>query len=276
MSQKRVILWAAPRSLSTAFERSMMNLKNSKIIHEPYYYPFFFGPERQSKRYSLEVTNPEATYRWASELLQKEYDGMDLVFAKDIAYEIDKKFDIFLEDGFKNFKHTFLIRNPNKTVLSLYRASTNPKITGWDYFDPAYVGFKELFEFFQFVRSHLDPSPVVVDADDLIDNPEGVMQSYCEALGLVYQENMTKWPPGPVPGFDYQSSSCSLAWYEVLFKSSGFLPRKNKSRSQDRSGFDKEDMPAEVVDAVKMSMPHFEALYPFRIHAKNTLSDVQV
>ena len=49
----------------------------------------------------MEVTNPEATYRWASELLQKEYDGMDLVFAKGIAYAIDKKFDIFLEDGFK-------------------------------------------------------------------------------------------------------------------------------------------------------------------------------
>ena len=85
----------------------MMNLKNSKVFHEPYLFPFYFGPERQSKRPSLEAIDPEATYRSASELLQKEYDGVDVVFAKDMAYYMDKKFDIFLEDGFKNFKHTF-------------------------------------------------------------------------------------------------------------------------------------------------------------------------
>ena len=96
MSQKRVILWTAPRCVSTAFERSMMNLKNSKIFHEPYYWPFFFGPERQSKRYSSEVIDPEATYRSVSEFLQKDYDGMELVFVKDFPFYIVKKFDIFL------------------------------------------------------------------------------------------------------------------------------------------------------------------------------------
>ena len=270
MSQKRVILWTASRCLSTAFERSMMNLKNSKVFHEPYLFPFYFGPERQSKRPSLEAINPEATYRSASELLQKEYDGVDVVFAKDMAYYIDKKFDIFLEDGFKNFKHTFLIRNPNKAVLSLFKASTSPTLTGWDSFDPVEVGFKQMFEFFQFVRSHLDPSPVVVDADDLLDNPEGIMQSYCEEN----QENMTKWTPGPVPQWENGHCRC-LGWHQGVLKSSGIIPRKKKSRSRDGSAFDMEDTPAEVVDAIEMSMPHFEALYPFRIHAKNTLSDVQ-
>ena len=270
MPQKRVVLWTAPRCVSTAFERSMMNLKNSKIFHEPYSLPFYFGPERQSKRYNLEAINAKATYRSVSKLLQKEYDGVDLVFVKDMAYYIDKKFDIFLEDGFKNFKHTFLIRSPKKAVVSLYKASVNAKLTGWDYFDPVEAGFKQMFEFFQFVRSHLDPSPVVVDADDLLDNPEGIMQSYCEALGLEYQENMTKWTPGPVPDWDTWAG-----WHEDALKSSGFTPRKNKSRSRDGDAFVMEDMPAEAVDAIERSMPHFEALYSFRIHAKNTLSDVQ-
>ena len=159
-------------------------------------------------------------------------------------------------------------------MLSLYKASTSPTLTGWDYFDPVEVGFKQMFEFFQFVRSHLDPSPVVVDADDLLDNPEGMMQSYCEALGLEYQENMTKWNPGPVPQWVNGHCRC-LGWHQGVLKSSGIIPRKKKSRSRDGSAFDMEDTPAEVVDAIEMSMPHFEALYPFRIHAKITLSDVQ-
>ena len=273
MSQKRVILWTAPRCVSTAFERSMMNLKNSKIFHEPYYWPFFFGPERQSKRYSSEVIDPEATYRSVSEFLQKDYDGMELVFVKDFPFYIVKKFDIFLEDGFKNFKHTFLIRNPKKSVVSLYKVTRSPKLTGDESgFLPEEAGFKQMFEFFQFVRSHLDPSPVVVDADDLLDNPEGMMQSYCEALGLEYQENMTKWSPGYAPLWEKYGN---LGWHEVLLESSGIITRKNTSETQDGVAFDMEDMPVEVVDTIEMSMPHFKALYSFRIHAKNTLSDAQ-
>ena len=250
----------------------MMNLKNCKVFHEPHLRPFYFGPERQGKRYSLEAIDPEATYRSANELLQKEYDGVDVVFAKDMAYYMDKKFDIFLEDGFKNFKHTFLIRNPNKAVLSSYKGVASPKLTTWDFFDPVEGGFKPMFEFFQFVRSHLDPSPVVVDADDLLDNPEGIMQSYCEALGLEYQENMTKWNPGPVPSWENCPCMC-WGWHDVVLKSSGIgITRKNKS--EDEVAFDMEYIPVEVVDTIEMSMPHFEALYSFRIHAKNTLSDV--
>ena len=276
MSQKRVILWSAPRCVSTAFERSMMNMKNSKIFHEPYSLPYYFGPERQSEHYSsVEAIDPQAacrspTYSSVSELLQEEYDGLDLVFVKNMVYYIDKKFDIFLEDGFKNFKHTFLIRNPKKAVVSLYKSTTNPELTGYDSFDPAKAGFKQMFEFFQFVRSHLDPLPVVVDADDLLDNPEGTMQSYCEALGLEYQKNMTKWTPGPVPQW---TSPICLGWHEDVLKSSGIIPRKNKSQAQDGGALDMEDMPAEVVDTIEMSMPCFEALYSVRIRPKNSLSD---
>ena len=250
----------------------MMNLKKSKIFHEPYTLPFFFGPERQSQRYSLKTIDPKATYRSVSELLQKEYDGVDLIFSKDMACCIDNKFDIFLENGFKNFRHTFLIRNPKRAVFSLYKVTTNPTLTGWDSFDPAEAGFKQMFEFFQFVWSHLDPTPVVVDADDLLDNPEGILQSYCEALGLEYQENMTKWAPRPVP--HWENCNC-LGWHEVVLKSSGFLPRKSNSKCRDGGEFDMEHMPQEVVDTIEMSMPHFKALYSVRIQAaKNTLSDV--
>ena len=50
-----------------------------------------------------------------------------------MAYQVENNFEIFLDE---DIQHTFLIRDPAKAVASLYRASTNPKLTGWDYFDP--------------------------------------------------------------------------------------------------------------------------------------------
>lgn len=130
MSKNRIILWTAPRCVSTAFERSIMTLKNSKIFHEPYSKAYYFGPEKQSPRYASQETNQQATYRSISKMLQKEYDGRDFLFSKEMAYCVENKMHIFTEEGFKNFQHSFLIRHPLKAVYSLYKASTNPKLTG--------------------------------------------------------------------------------------------------------------------------------------------------
>ena len=45
-------------------------------------------------------------------MLQQDFDDKEFVFIKDMAYCVEGKFDIFLEEGFKNFKHTFMIRHP--------------------------------------------------------------------------------------------------------------------------------------------------------------------
>ena len=123
MSKNRILLWTAPRCVSTAFERSIMNLKNSKIFHEPYSQAFYFGPEKQSARYAAQETKQQATYRSISKMLQKEYDGRDFVFSKEMAYCVENKMDIFAEEGFKNFQHSFLILSIPCTEPPLTRNS---------------------------------------------------------------------------------------------------------------------------------------------------------
>ena len=264
MSKRRVILWTAPRCVSTAFERSIMTLKNSKILHEPYSAAHYFGPERQSPRYVAQETNQQATYRSISKLLQKEHDGSDFVFTKEMAYCVENKFHIFTEEGFKDFQHTFLIRHPLKAVYSLYKASTNPKLTGWDYFDPAEAGFRQMAELCDFVERHIHSNPIVVDADDLLDYPSEVMQSYCEAVGLEFEENMTSWEPGPVPEWDVWAG-----WHEDALKSSGFKARVKKNRSRSCAVFDVEDLPPEVAAVVEECMPYYESLSAKKLLPKN-------
>lgn len=265
MSKNRVLLWTAPRCVSTAFERSIMTLKNSKILHEPYSAVFYFGPEKQSPRYASQETNQQATYSSISKMLQKEYDGKDFVFAKEMAYCVENKFHIFTEEGFKNFKHSFLIRNPLKAVYSLYKASTNPKLTGWDYFDPAEAGFRQMVELYDFIERNIHRDPIVVDADDLLDYPDEILKSYCEAVGLEYEENMTSWEPGPVPEWDVWAG-----WHEDALKSSGFKARVKKNRNRPCAAFDMEDLPPEVAAVVEECMPYYERLSAKKIFPQNT------
>lgn len=46
-----VFLWATPRSVSTALERSLMQSPELKVVHEPFTDAYFFGPRRRSARY---------------------------------------------------------------------------------------------------------------------------------------------------------------------------------------------------------------------------------
>ena len=177
---KKVFLWTAPRCVSTAFERCMMEIENSKIFHEPYSGPYHFGPERQSTRYLSQPEDESKTYDHVKSILTKEYDSADLIFSKDMAYAIENNFEILLDKELRDFQHTFLLRNPRKTIPSLYRASVNKALTGWEKFDAHEAGFQQLQDLYNFVKeNHLDDKSeqlVVVDSDDLLRNPESTMK----------------------------------------------------------------------------------------------------
>ena len=90
MSTKRVILWSAPRSVSTAFERSMRTLKHCKVFHEPYSDAYYFGPEKKTDLFSDTVLNIDphssSTYASTTAMLLEHFPDVEAVFVKDMAY----------------------------------------------------------------------------------------------------------------------------------------------------------------------------------------------
>jgi hypothetical protein len=53
-------LWATPRTVSTAFERMMIERGDHLVLDEPWSRAYYFGPDRRSDRF--ELTFPESTY----------------------------------------------------------------------------------------------------------------------------------------------------------------------------------------------------------------------
>ncbi|EKD20539.1 uncharacterized protein L3040_004171 [Drepanopeziza brunnea f. sp. 'multigermtubi'] len=111
----------------------------------------------------------------------------------------------------RQFHFTFLIRHPRHSIPSYYRCTIPPldAITGFYNFMPSEAGYDELRRVFDFLvkdgqvgpaeagkhgdLSDGEVSITVIDADDLLDNPEGIVRAYCKEVGLEYSPDMLVW-----------------------------------------------------------------------------------
>ena len=255
-STKRVILWSAQRCVSTAFERSVRNLEKSKVFHESLQKTI-----ARSDAITNELVRSHITHESALAVVTKDYEGVDAVFSKEMAFRLEGNFDILTRGPFGELQHSFLVRNPERSLESIYHGSFRPGVTGQHYASPNYAGFRELSELFTFVRENLDPSPVVVDADDLLDDPEGIMRSYCSAMGLKFKEGMTKWNPGPVADFE----CLWTGWHDNVFNSSGIT--RKETRNYATAG---RALPAEWREAIANLMPCYQEMRKYRIAPSQT------
>ena len=113
----------------------------------------------------------------------------------------------------KQFHFTFLIRHPRYSIPSYYRCTVPPldDITGFYNFMPSEAGYDELRRTFDYLREVGQIGPkvatrskpgtdgdsnveiCVVDADDLLDDPAGIIEAYCKSVGLDYDPSMLNW-----------------------------------------------------------------------------------
>ncbi len=231
-SVPKVFLWSTPRSLSTAFERSIRTLKNGRVFHNPFAKARYCGPDRTISEFAeFGVTTedvygpvePNSSYKEIIAGMSPPYEkDCAFVFANVTPHFIEDRFEeVILYEGFKDFLHTFLIRDPHKMVPSLYQILLD--LFGRNYLSPNRGEYQQMLELYDLIVKQFNTSPIVLDADDLLRDPEAMMRSYCEKCNLPYDENMTKWEPGMIPDWEH----CHTVLHETVLKSSGFI-RKEK------------------------------------------------
>lgn len=109
------------------------------------------------------------------------------------------------------FHFTFLIRHPRRSIPSLYRLSIPPKSaqTGWCGFSSYDAGYRELRILFDFLKDTKQIGPnsagidqklgqteteiCVVDCDELLEDPEEVLETYCKSVGIPFEPCMLRW-----------------------------------------------------------------------------------
>lgn len=93
--------------------------------------------------------------------------------------------------------HTFLIRHPAKAIPSYKRLCYPGSPTGFNYFDPAEAGYKELRILFDFIRENKPEEKILVmESEELLEDPERVMKGWCETVGIKFDAGMLQWEEG--------------------------------------------------------------------------------
>lgn len=262
MVNKKVILWTAPRCLSTAFYRSVSTLQGTQHFQELFSGPHYFGPERRNFRFPPDpnqlgtVTAEDLTYEACKQILTADYPNAELLFTKEMAYCLpESMWHEMVHGKFGEFTHTFLIRDPERAIYSNYKAILKDQV-GDANLDPSEVGFVELYKLYNFVKEKTGYSPVVVDAIDLQTHPDETMKCYCEAVGIQFDPNMTKWEKG---SSEDRYKIWSPVWYSTVDQSTGFI----KTKLEDLKPVPLNELPQAVIKCIDESQFYYNEMRKF-------------
>ncbi len=244
MKKPILALWAVPRSTSTAFEWMMRQRGDFECFHEPFGEVWYQGESPLWPRATSEsVRTPGLTYESCWTTL-KSATKRGPVFIKEFPLYLDP----ILSDEFLNyFEHSFLIRDPLKTLMSMY--------SKWSDFDIKEIGFVEQRELFDRLCDQEGQAPPVIDSDDLMERPSEMVELWCRAVGIAFIPEALSWEPGPRDEVSWWNGG---SFHQNLRDSDGLKPQKRTNVSFDEA-------PDRVKAAYEIVIPHYEHLRHYKI-----------
>ncbi|MFO1034282.1 MAG: hypothetical protein U1E15_09495 [Hyphomicrobiales bacterium] len=227
-------MWSGPRNISTAMMYAFGNRQDCTAWDEPFYgaYLAATGLQHPMRDDILKACDNDAA-RVAKACATPA--ARPLFYQKHMTHHMLPQFDRAFIRGLTN---AFLIRAPEQVLASYARKHDEVSLHA--------IGFVEQAEIFDAVAQHLGHAPPVVDAEDILGNPRGVLAKLCAACGIAFDEAMLGWPAGPKP-FD---GVWAPHWYNAVWQSSGFA-----TPSADAT-----PLPAHLAAISEAARPHYEKL----------------
>ena len=220
MNKNIIAMWSGPRNLSTAMMRSFENRKDTIVFDEPFYAHYLSVTELnhpgRDQILDFQSTNwDEVVEKCRNTSFQKE----SLCYQKHMAQHNLQGFDI---SWIKDVQNCLLIRDP-KYVIASYGKKLPIQ-------DERHLGYKQQAEIIEFLEKENGITPPIVDADDILKNPESMIKKLCKALDIIFYPSMLQWPAGT------RSSDgvWGVYWYEGVYDSTGFKPYTKKEVNIDQ------------------------------------------
>ena len=227
-------LISGPRNLSTALMYSFAQREDISVLDEPFYGYYL-------KNASLENEHPSQ-----NEILQmmelneekviEEINSLSEitnVFVKGMAHH-------YLTDSpdfILNWNNVILIRHPKKLISSFSKVIHTPTLND--------IGIKKASELFLFLKKN-GKTPIVIDSDELIKNPEVYLKKLCNLLNIPFSEKMLRWEKGGIP----EDGLWAKHWYCNVHNSEGFVVQKSSSQV----------LPEHLEPLLKKALPYYETL----------------
>lgn len=204
----RVAMWSGPRNLSTALMYAFGNRADCFAWDEPFYAFSLRNAGNDHPLRELVLASYEDDYeRVVAACLAPPPAGKTVFYQKQMTHHMLPGYDLAWIKGVEN---AFLIRRPERVLASSVKKWTEVSLRD--------IGFVQQAEIFAQAADHLGFAPPVLDADDLLAQPEAMLRALCGALGLGFDPAMLTWPAGPKP-FD---GVWAAHWYDAVWRSTGF------------------------------------------------------
>jgi hypothetical protein len=135
--------------------------------------------------------------------------GKQIFFQKQMTHHLLPEVD---REWLGAVTNCFLIRDPREVIASYIKKQEDPALED--------LGFTQQAEIFDLVRDRTNAIPPVVDAKDVLQNPEWVLRLLCDAVGVEFSKSMLSWPPG----LHETDGVWAKFWYTEVARTTSFRP----------------------------------------------------
>ena len=208
-----IAMWSGPRNISTAMMYSFGNRPDCAAWDEPFYAFSLINHGNDHPMRGEIIAANESDW---NKLVEKctSPAAKPVFYQKHMTHHMLPGFD---RSWIHKLSNAFLIRSPERVLASYARKWTDVSLRD--------IGFVEQAEIFDAVAQKRGLAPPVVDAEDVLKNPRGLLTALCASLGLGFDEAMLKWPAGPKK-FD---GVWAPHWYNAVWESTGFAAQPEKA-----------------------------------------------
>lgn len=239
----RIAMWSGPRNISTALMRSWGNRPDSSVCDEPFYAYYLRATGREHPGAAEVIASGETDWRKVVERLTRDVPkGKRILYQKQMTHHLLPEID---RGWLRAVTNCFLIRDPGEVIVSYLKKNNDPALED--------IGFIQQAGIFDWVRTHTGAVPPVIDARDVLENPEKILRLLCDAIGVEFTEAMLSWPPG----LRETDGIWAKHWYGEVVSSTGFRqpPRREP-----------EQVPERLQTVYDRSRECYDRLYEYRLH----------
>ena len=233
MSTIRIAMWSGPRNISTAMMRAWGARTDCAVSDEPFYGAYLA---------ETGLDHPMRSEIVAHHLT--DWDEIATACVSDLRAPIiyQKHMSQHMVDGaplawMKHVRHAFLIRPPEEVAASF--AAKMARVTAQD------LGFQRQAELFAMAEELTGTQPPVIEARDVLNDPEGMMRALCAALQVPFDPGMLSWAAGRRD----TDGIWAAHWYAAVEGSTGFAPPRSP-----------EPAPAHLDDIIAACRPYYDKM----------------
>jgi hypothetical protein len=237
----RIAMWSGPRNLSTAMMRSFGSRADTFVSDEPFYGCFLKTSGADHPMREETIASMDCDWRSVMETLRGDPpDGAPIWYQKQMWHHMVGPIGY---DDFAGFTHAFLIREPQRMIASYLAKRESASFEDF--------GLERQAEFFDREAERLGEAPPVIDANDVLSDPAGMLSNLCYALGIRRETAMLSWAPGRRD----TDGIWAAHWYKTVEESRGFGPPVTGAI----------DLPPDARRLADRCRPYYERLAAHRI-----------